>query len=791
VHAALKNRDVTLLAAILVASAGTLLARVPAGVEKFLEAHCLDCHDADANKGDLNLGLLKFDLRGNSEFATWKRVFERVEADEMPPRKKSRPTSSEKATFLETLKSRLVVADREEKSELGRVNVRRLTRREYENTIHDLLGVDMPLQERLPEDPATHGFETVAIGQQLSHHNLQRYLETADLVLHHAFERATVGERKVNLKFGPRLMARRRGGNFRGPQDLDDVVHFWPITLQFYGRMPMTTVRSAGWYRITLKDVRAVNPREDAVWGTLRSGACSSSAPILYPIGLVEATKEKRDLTYTAWIQSRHMLELKPNDASQRRARSGASGGNVGYRDDRSMFRERVSGIEVSGIEMERIYPNSSREELRENIFHGFKNEDGAGLKVHPRDRQVYRRLIRNFAGRAFRRPASDEQIDPYIDLAIASHDEEGQKPTDALRAAYRAILCSPRFLTFIEKPGRLDEHALASRLSYALWNSMPDAQLRKLADHGKLTKNLRPQLTRMLDDPKAERFIESFTDQWLNLKEIDFTTPDRRLYRTFDEIVKQSMLDETRAFVKSLIDENESVTHLVQSDFAMLNERLVRYYGLRDVNVKPGRGIQRVDLSGHPRAGLITQGSILKVTANGTTTSPVIRGVWVNERILGMEIPPPPADVPAIEPDIRGAVSIRDRLNKHRDNESCASCHRKIDPAGFALENLDPVGLVRARYGRNNGKRIDPSGVTPDGEKFDGLREWKSIYAKRPELLARSFARHLLTYATGATPRFSDNDTLDEIVEQSRKHEFGLRSILFAAFESDIFKSK
>ena len=782
-----------LLVAILLAVLQHAAARVPPSLNSFLRANCLDCHDGDVTKGSLNLETLDFDLRGDAEFATWKRIFERVETDEMPPKKKARPAASQKEAFLSALKERLISADRETKNDLGRVNVRRLTRREYENTIHDLLGVDMPLQELLPEDPATHGFETVAAGQQLSHHVLDRYLQAADLILGQAFARATVGEQSSRRSFGPRLLARRTGGNYRGPQLRDDVAHFWPITLQFYGRMPMTTVRNSGWYRVTLKDVRAVNPKNQSVWGTIRSGACNSAAPILYPIGLVEATREKRDLTYTGWIRSRHMLELKPNDNSQRKVRTGARGGNVGYENNRSMIQERCEGIEISGIEIERIYPNSTREELRNNMFHGFKKEDSERLKENPKNRDIYHRLIHDFATRAFRRPVTKEQITPYVDLALASLSEAGQRPKDAIRAGYRAILCSPRFLTLIERPGKLDDHALASRLSYTLWNSMPDPELRKLADQGKLAKNFRAQLLRMLDDPKSDRFIESFTDQWLNLKEIDFTTPDRRMYRTFDDIVKQSMLEETRAFVKALIENNAPIRNLIQSDFSMLNERLARFYGLHELlELKPGQGLQRVNLRDLPRGGLVTQGSVLKVTANGTTTSPVIRGVWVNERILGMEIPPPPSDVPAVEPDIRGAVSIRDQLDKHRNNESCATCHRNIDPAGFALENFDPVGLPRSRYGsRNSGARIDASGITPEGKEFTGLREWKAIYVQRPELLTKSFARHLLTYATGAAPRFSDQNLLDEIVEESRKDGFRVRSILVAALQSDIFKTK
>ena len=369
------------------------------------------------------------------------------------------------------------------------------------------------------------------------------------------------------------------------------------------------------------------------------------------------------------------------------------------------------------------------------------------------------------------------------------------RRPADALHAAYRAILCSPRFLTFIEKPGALDGHAIASRLSYMLWNSMPDAELRGLADAGKLLdyKVRHAQVERLLSDPKSERFIASFSDQWLNLKEIDFTTPNRRLYPSFDPIVQESMLAETRAFLSELLRDDAPITNLIQSDFAMLNERLARFYGLGELPIEPGRGLQRIKLGGdRPRGGLITQGSVLKVTADGTTTSPVVRGVWVGERILGLHIPPPPANVPAVEPDIRGAVSIRDQLDKHRNSASCAACHVKIDPPGFALESFDPVGLWRTKYGKKgNAAKVDPSGETPEGDRFAGIRDWKAIYLKRPDALTANLAKQLLTYATGAEPRFSDRPDIAKIVDQARGEGYGMREILHAVVASEAFLNK
>lgn len=771
------------------ASCAAASAVLPGASAGFLERHCVDCHDGDVSKGDLNLADLKFDPVDGANFGIWQRVFERVRDGEMPPAKKPRPATAELGLFLADVQAPLLAADRSDIEKRGRVQSRRLTRTEYEHTVQDLLGIDIPLKELLPEDPASHGFETVADGQQLSHHQLARYLDVADQALSAAFKRAIRGDDTFRRECTPEELARRRGGNYRGPDLRDGKSISWPMTLQFFGRMPVTQVRADGWYRITLREVHAINPGKDgAVWGTLRSGACSSSAPILYMIGLVEATRTPRDLVYEAWIQDGHQLELKPNDFELRNPRSGATGGNVSFK-GRDLEKDGYSGIAHSGIVIERIYPNADRATLRRNLF---GDVDLEAAKSNPGP--ALDQLVARFARRAFRRPVTNEQLAPYREIARQSL-AEGESPAEALHASYRAILCSPRFLTFIEQPGDLDNHAIASRLSYALWVSMPDWNLTKLANEGKLRQpgQIAEQVDRMVADPKFDRFVRSFSDQWLRLKEIDFTSPDRRQFRTFDPIVQESMLLETRAYLTELIKSNLGVDRFVDSEFAFLNGRLARHYEI-DAKLSPGRGLQKVSLvktKDNARGGLLTQGAILKVTADGTTTSPVIRGVFVNERILGERIPPPPPDVPAIEPDIRGAVSIRDQLDKHRSNESCYSCHITIDPPGLALESFDPVGRWRTRYGRGNGAKVDPTGATPDGVKFADILDWKKIYSERDDQLARAFATHFLTYATGAPLRFSDHETVKGIVAQAGKSGYGVRSIIHVCLESSIFRRK
>ncbi|MBV6500998.1 MAG: hypothetical protein CJBNEKGG_03492 [Prosthecobacter sp.] len=746
----------------------------------FLDKHCTECHDADVKKGGLDLTDLAFDLKDPARFKTWQQVFERVRDGEMPPKRKPQPEQAVKDAFLASLKAPLLKADAEDIAASGRVRSRRLTRVEYEHTLHDLLGIDIPLKSLLPEDRPSHGFETVADGQQLSHHQLARYLDVADQALGNAFKRALEGDASYSKHHTPEMLIKNRGGNYRGPELRNGESITWPITLQFFGRTP-TWVPESGWYRITLRGVRGINPTSDgAVWGTLRSGVCESNAPLLHMIGLVEATPAPRDLTFEAWVEEGHRLELRPNDGTHRKAPTGARGGNVSFA-GRNLEKEGYSGIAHKGVDIRRIHPVADRLGVQKKLF---GDEGLEALKP-----ENLGRLVTRFARRAFRRPVTEEQTAPYRGIAGKALAGGASVP-EALRSACRAILCSPRFLTFIEAPGPLDDHAIASRLSRALWCSMPDTELIRLADEGRLKDPavLAAQFERMLDHEKSRRFIISYTDQWLKLNQIDFTTPDTRLFRDFDPVVQESMLQETRTYFAEMLRGDMDVTHLVGSGFAFLNGRLARHYRISP-GLKPGDGLQKVSLKPEDRrGGLVTQGAVLKVTADGTSTSPVVRGVFINERILGSHIPPPPPGVPAIEPDIRGATSIRDQLDRHRSNESCSSCHQTIDPPGFALENYDPVGIWRKGYGRDGrGAGVDPSGTTPEGEAFADLAGWQQVYVKRPSQLARGFASHFLTYATGAPPRFSDEAGLDRIAAKAA----GLRSILREVILSEAFRHK
>ncbi len=418
--------------------------------------------------------------------------------------------------------------------------------------------------------------------------------------------------------------------------------------------------------------------------------------------------------------------------------------------------------------------------------------------------------LLRAFLPRAFRRPVEEEVTRGY-----AARVEERLKAGDcfesAMRWAYRAALCSPDFLYHVE-PQKLDDYALASRLSYFLWASAPDARLTKAAEAGTLTEPavLRAQVERMLGDAKSQRFIEDFLGQWLKLRSIAANDPDKKLYPEFNPYLQDSMVAETRAYFRELLAKNLNATHLVRSDFAMLNEKLAAHYGIPGVT---GTQIRRVALPADSLrgGGFLTQGAILKVTANGTTTSPVPRGAFVMARILGQPPEPPPAAVAAVEPDVRGATTIREQLDKHRSDKTCAGCHAKIDPPGFALEAFDVIGGQRTRYrsiGSGDeaprgvidpfigisfklGPAVDASGELADGRKFADIREFQTLLAADPSRLLKNLAEQLAIYSTGRAVAFADRAEIAAIVARTQQQGGGLRTLIHELTESALFQTR
>ncbi|OWK43627.1 DUF1592 domain-containing protein [Fimbriiglobus ruber] len=419
-------------------------------------------------------------------------------------------------------------------------------------------------------------------------------------------------------------------------------------------------------------------------------------------------------------------------------------------------------------------------------------------------------KLLASFLPRAFRRPVADEVRKEYIAL-VDNRLKAGDAFETAMRWAYRAALCSPDFLYHIEPAGELDDYAIACRLSYFLWNSMPDDKLVELASFGKLRLPgvLRAEIGRLLADPRSQRFIEDFLGQWLKLRQIAANDPDRKLYPEFSLYLQDSMLAESRAYFRDLLDSNRPADYLVKSDYAMLNGRLAVHYGVPGVS---GSQVRRIQLPpGTARGAFLTQAAVLKVTANGTTTSPVPRGAFVLDRLLGRPPAPPPPNIPAVEPDVRGATTIREQLAKHRADATCASCHAKIDPPGFALEEFDVIGGHRARYrslekgdpaprgnidpfigiGFKLGPKVDSSGTLPDGRNFTGFAEFQGLLAADRDQLSTNLARQLAVYSTGRGVSFADRDDLAAIVAATNRGGGGIRTLLDEVIASRLFRTR
>ena len=433
----------------------------------------------------------------------------------------------------------------------------------------------------------------------------------------------------------------------------------------------------------------------------------------------------------------------------------------------------------------------------------------------HPREDSE--RLMRSFLPKAFRRPVQEKLQQYYVKIV---HDGLDRKMpfAEAMILGYTAALCSPHFFFLIEpadfahRKMTLDDHAVASRLSYFLWSSPPDAELIDLAGNKELAKTsvLRAQVERLLNDPKAHRFTANFAGQWLDLRQINATTPDPQMYGEFDDFLFWSMPRETEMFFEEILARDRSLTEFVDSDWSYLNERLARHYGIKDVL---GGEMRKVKLPpGCHRGGVLTQAAILKVTADGTHTSPIIRGKWVLDRIVGQPPSPPPPGTPAIDPDIRGASTIRQQLDKHRNTVACASCHKHIDPPGFALENFDVIGgwrdyyraprplrpgvgqVALANYPSRRiwqGLEVEKGGELPDGRKFTNIDEYKRLLLSDKDQLARNLAQKLIVYSTGADIQFADREVVEQLVVRSREQHYGFRSLIHEVVESRVFLSK
>lgn len=772
-----------------------------AHVGPLLVGHCLPCHAGEKPKGKLRLDVLSRDVDDEAARAHWADVIERVESGEMPPKGRRRPGEAEVRALVDWLSPRVSAAEEAARSTQGRVVLRRLNRVEYENTVRDLLGIRMKIKEQLPEDGSADGFDNAGAANHTSSFLMEKYLEAAGKALDMAIadrpEPPPTTKHRWSVKDGYPV----KGSDedvYRFLKDGEVVcfcssewrgagaTQFWPDEGGDYRwRFSASAFQSRGrpvTFRVT-------------VTGTPLTGRSGL-------VGYYDAPPDTpREYVVERYMEPHTTIMMLPY-------------GLVNSATVHKVGAEKWDGpglairyIEVEGPLNPAWPPESHRRLFGDMPRRVFRTNYGDRCEVISRSpRADAEKVLEPFIARAFRRGATREDVAFYLEI-VEKKLSSGYSFEQAVRAALKGVMIAPDFLFLRERAGKLDDYALASRLSYFLWSTMPDDELFALAGRKELGRPdvLRRQVERMLDSPRASALTENFVGQWLGLRQIDATEPSQILYPEFDHLLKVSMIRETELFFEEILKQDLSLANFVSSDFIMVNGRLAKHYGLSGVD---GWEFRKAPAPpGSHRGGVLTMASVLKITANGTTTSPVLRGAWVMDRILGTPPPPPPDNVSAIDPDIRGAKTIREQLAKHRATESCAGCHRLIDPPGFALESFDCIGGWRDHYrvtglgesvvigGRRmpylKGKKVDPSDVTAAGRRFEDVDGLKRILLEDRPKLARALATKLIAYATGRAPRASDRPAVDAIVARIAGQDYGLRSLVHEIVQSEFFRHK
>ncbi len=801
--------------------------------EAFLEKHCFECHDDSVSKGGLNLLDLPADDLDRETLGAWTRAFDRVKAGEMPPKDEPRPETNELSQFLRQTGEHLTTAYGRLYREEGRTPLRRLNPTEFEHTLRDLLATPwLQIRDILPRERSLHGFDHIAEAQEFSYVQMARYLEAAEVAIDSAMRLEpwpAPSQVKIAFSEGPRMV--NRGGwacMFRQPN-----------SAQAPWRMSGKWQKNAGWYRFKVRCKTVRYEDRQVVKGAESQVAALNTAAKRF-LHTFDVSPDPRDVKFTAWLNRDELLEFFCASLSDRpcpRDKDKKEGKEAKF------FDWAGDGVAVEWIEIEGPFAGPTGETGAPESFRrlfgdlpvepwteasGFappeklhvpdltankrgtreprQQPPGMLMVVSPDHLADAERLLRGFVARAYRGEAPAGEFERCFGFARAAIERKACFQ-DVMRAAYKAVLSSPDFLYLRERPGKLENTALASRLSYFLWRTAPDAEL--LAANLNEDAVLRETADRLLADARSRRFAEDFCGQWLDLRKLYDTSPDRFLFPEYwgDTHLFQSAKAESEATFLAMLEHDLPALTAVKADFVMANERLAELYGLPGVK---GVDLRRVALPpDSPRGGFLTQASVLKVTANGLTTSPVIRGAWVLDSILGTPPSVPPPDVGSIEPDTRGATTVREQLDKHREIESCAACHTQIDPPGFALESFDVMGSWRTRYRTSEGgepvrkqfaskqvsyrvgPNVDASGKTADGADFANYQEFQAYLARQEEQIARNLAERLLTFATGAGITFADRAEVESILQRTKSTRYGLRSMVREIVLSPTFRQK
>ncbi len=771
-------------------------------VAPFFKAHCVSCHGPTKQKGDFRIDRLSKDV-GVKDTPLWAEVMERISSGEMPPDDvKNRPTAQQGARIVEWLSGKIKEGEAARMAKRSRVTFNRLSREEYVNTVYDLLGVyfDATDPGGLTEDPEWHGFERIGSVLSLSASHVEKYMLAAETVLDEAYPDKKPEPVVIHKRAAP---TERVGEPHRSRLEaagLLEKIRFdlWPGDKHRYsspGRLP-----AAGVYecRIQLSGLKPANGRAPRI-----KVYHEQLDRVLFEQDVVAREDKPVVVSFRAHLPAGHQRIVVYNDVPgpSNLPRSGRHGRRpfVSIADGRIPWQMKLTDEDGNALypflildwaEWEGPIVTEREQALRDNYVPG----DADNME------QV-RKGLERLATRAFRRPLRDGELDAYIDV-VRKELAAGAEARAAVKAGMLAVLCSNSFLHLVEgSPDRdrntLNDFELASRLSYMLWSTMPDDVLFGLAEQGKLSDKsvLRQQVARMLADPKAQRFSESFTWQWLHLRKVGMFPPDAKLYPQYDAHLENSMIGETTTFFREVLHNDMTLREFIDSRWTMLNPRLALHYGVEGVT---GDQFRRVALKPeHHRGGLLTQAAVLSLTSDGTRHRPVHRGVWLSEAIFGKTPPPPPANVDPIEPNPVDApkATIRMKLDAHKADPNCASCHRKIDPLGFAFDHYDAIGSWRTEEkvarGQGANPKVDASGVLPDGRAFKDAKEFKRLLLDDIDAFNATFVRKLATYGLRRAMTVDDRDDLAKVAAASKAADYRVRSIVEALVLSDLFRKR
>ena len=785
-------------------------------VQPFLAEHCVSCHGEKKQKGELRVDTLSRDFLKGGAAMKWAEIMDRISSGEMPPKGEPKPAAAEAARVVEWLAARLKEGETERLARRERVSFHRLTREEYAHTIRDLLGVTFDFADPtgLSEDDAWNGFERIGSVLSISPSHVEKHLAAAEAILTEAFPEA-VPESKAKGRAAVKakgIELRKDGFDLRGGANRAELeaaglfekvrVEMWPghdLTRASPGNIPV-----AGVYRMRVQ-LSGLKPKHGraphlAVYA-------SNLDRMLHEQDVLAPEEQPIVVDFTTHLPAGYLHVRFSNDTPgpSNLPRSGRAGNKafLSIKDGRIPWQMKLTDEDGAPL-----WPFLIVDWIE---WSGPLAEEGltfAQREYLPASPEGVRASLTRFTERAYRRPVKAADVDPLVKL-VEAEMKNGEKLESAMKAAFQAVLCAKDFLYLVEGADgagnagvggartRLTDWELASRLSYFLWSTMPDAALLEAARVGTLQKPevLRAQVERMLREAKAARFAETFPRDWLQLRMVGMFPPDKKLYPDYDAHLEKSMVGETKAFFREVLEKNLSLREFLDSNWTMVNARLADYYGIPEVN---GDRFQRVALRpADHRGGLLTHAAVLSLTSDGTRHRPVHRGKWVLESILGKSPPPPPANVPALEPASTNAPksTLRLKLEAHKANANCAACHAKIDPLGVAFDNYDAIGRWRTEevltLGVGNNPKVDASGELIDGRKFADAATFKKLLLEDVDKFNAAFLEKLATFALRRVLTIDDRPALARLAQQSKAADYRLNAIVEALVTSEMFQRR